>query len=147
MLHITPSPFTTLSRPSEADLPRSRRLSVKGGERSGTSGEHREALARKNLRAWLDKDGLPYHSSHKFRHGHIQYGLARSRTIADYKAVSLNVMHASMEITDEIYSRLDEKEVRVRIEQLGQEKSITGNPSEDDFALFQEFLEWQKAKK
>jgi site-specific recombinase XerC len=110
-------------------------------------GEHREALARKNLRAWLDKVELPYHSPHKFRHGHIQYGLARSRTVADYKAVSLNVMHASMEITDEIYSRLDDKEVRIRIEQLGQEKRVTGNASEDLFAMFQEFLEWQKTKK
>jgi hypothetical protein len=82
-------------------------------------GVRREALARKNRRAWLEKVGLPYHSPHKFRHGHIQFGLAHSRTIADYKAVSLNVMRASMEITDEIYSRLDEKEERERIELLG----------------------------
>jgi integrase len=109
-------------------------------------GEHREALARKNLRAWLDKVGLSYHSPHKFRHGHIQYGLAQSRTIEDYKAVSLNVMHASMEITDEIYSRLDEKEIRIRIEQLGQGKKNAANTSEDAFALFQEFLEWRKVK-
>jgi hypothetical protein len=40
-------------------------------------GEHRMAVARKNLQAWLKKVGLPYHSSHKFRHGHIHYGLER----------------------------------------------------------------------
>jgi site-specific recombinase XerC len=110
-------------------------------------GEHREALARKNLKAWLDKAGLPYHSPHKFRHGHIQYGLALSKTVADFKAVSLNVMHASMEITDEIYSRLDEKEVRIRIEKLGHEKKTSENAGEDVFTLFQEFLEWRKVKK
>lgn len=51
-----------------------------------------------------------------------------------------------MEITDEIYSRLDEKEVRIRIEQLGQEKRVAENTSEDLFAMFQEFIEWQNQK-
>ena len=50
-------------------------------------------------------------------------------------------MHASMELTDEIYSRLDENEVRIRIERLGQEKKIPGDTSEDALALFQEFSE------
>jgi site-specific recombinase XerC len=109
-------------------------------------GEHREALARKNLKAWLKKVGLPYHSPHKFRHGHIHYGLSNSRTVADYKAVSLNVMHASMDITDEIYSHLDEKEVQLRIEQLGEEKDNKENSNEDAFSLFKEFLEWHRAK-
>jgi hypothetical protein len=49
---------------------------------------------------FIDSKGLPYHSPYKFRHGHIQYGLRLSEGIADYKAVSMNVMHASMEITD-----------------------------------------------
>jgi hypothetical protein len=56
-------------------------------------------------------------------------------------------MHASMEIMDEIYSRLDDKEVRIRIEKLGQEKRVPENSSQDLFTMFQEFLEWQKAKK
>jgi hypothetical protein len=55
-------------------------------------------------------------------------------------------MHASMEITDEIYSRLDEKEVRIRIEHLGQDKRMAGNTNEDVFVLFQEFLEWRKSR-
>jgi len=110
-------------------------------------GEHREALARKNLKTWLNKVGLPYHSPHKFRHGHIQYGLARSKTIADYKAVSLNVMHASMDITDEIYSRLDEKEVRSRIEQLGVDNSKPLSTNDEILLLFQKFLDWQKSEK
>ena len=101
-------------------------------------------MAIKYLRAWLDKVGLPYHSPHKFRHGHIQYGLARSRTIADYKAVSLNAMHASMEITDEIYSRLDNKEVRMRIEQLGEEQKVIANSNQEVFTLFKEFLDWRR---
>jgi hypothetical protein len=30
-----------------------------------------------------------------------------AKSIADFKAISLNVMHESMDISDEIYSRLD----------------------------------------
>jgi hypothetical protein len=67
---------------------------------------------------------LPYYSPHKFSHGHIQYGLANSETIADYKAVSLNVMHASMEITDEFYSVLNDDELQSRISTLGKEHSV-----------------------
>jgi integrase len=100
-----------------------------------------------SLKEWLDKVGLPYHSPHKFRHGHVHYGLEHSKTVADFKAVSLNVMHASMDITDEIYSRLNEKDVQIRIQQLTVEKSIRGNTNEDVFSLFQEFLEWRKERK
>ena len=37
-------------------------------------------LVRKNLKTWLEKVGLPYRSPHKFRHGHVHYGQAHSRT-------------------------------------------------------------------
>jgi integrase len=64
-------------------------------------GEHRSTLARRNIKEWIISNGLPYHSPHKFRHGHIHYGLEHAKDIADFKAVSLNAMHSSMEITDE----------------------------------------------
>jgi hypothetical protein len=51
-----------------------------------------------------------------------------------------------MDITDEIYSRLDESEVHLRIGRLGEENEITGNSNEEIFTLFQEFLEWRKTK-
>ncbi len=78
-------------------------------------GEHRPTLARKNLVAWMEKTGLKYHSFHKFRHGHIQYGLAHSKNQADFKAVSLNVMHSNIQITDQFYSNISESEVQGRI--------------------------------
>lgn len=80
-----------------------------------TVGAHRETIARRNLRDWLKKAGIQYHSPHKFRHGHIQYGMQNAKTIADYKAVSMNVMHSSMDITDEVYSQLGDYEIRNRI--------------------------------
>jgi site-specific recombinase XerC len=86
-----------------------------------TIGKHREDLVRKNLRTWLERVGLPYHSPHKFRHGHIQFGLAHSTSHADYKAVSLNVMHSSIQITDQFYSNMPESEIQSRIGTFGVE--------------------------
>jgi len=92
-------------------------------------------------KAWLKSVNLSYHYPHKFRHGHIQYGLAQSKSVADYKAVSLNVLHSSMEITDQTYSNINDGEVQNRISGLG--KTAEEN-EQDDFALFQKFLEWQR---
>ncbi len=104
-------------------------------------------IARRNLKEWLQRVGLPYHSPLKFRHGHIQYGMARAKTIADFKAVSLNVMHSSMDITDEIYSQLGDIEVQNRISSISKDKIITRtNPVQvDTFILFQEFLAWRES--
>jgi hypothetical protein len=56
-------------------------------------------LRQLDVKKFFESVNLPYHSPHKFRHGHIQYGAAHSKTVADFKAVSMNVMHAIMDIT------------------------------------------------
>jgi integrase len=109
-------------------------------------GEHREDLARKNLKAWLGRVGLPYHSPHKFRHGHIQYGAAHAKTVADFKAVSMNVLHSSMDITDEVYSQFGDDEIRNRINGFSQVQASPGQNQVDEFTLFQEFVEWRKSR-
>ncbi|MFN8414251.1 MAG: hypothetical protein U0Z26_17855 [Anaerolineales bacterium] len=107
-------------------------------------GEHRINLARRNFKTWLDQEGLPYHSPHKFRHGHIHYGLTRSNNIADFKAVSMNALHANMEITDQFYSILQDDEVKKRIASLGDTTPAHHDNDEDTFKKFQKFLKWQK---
>lgn len=107
-------------------------------------GEHRSILATKNIKAWLESVGLPYHSPHKFRHGHIQYGLQYAKNVADYKAISLNVLHSDMKITDQFYSNINEGEVQNRISRLGKSEK---EKEQDDFALFQKFLEWERNQK
>jgi integrase len=104
-------------------------------------GEHRATLARRSIKEFIDSKGLPYHSPHKFRHGHIQYGLAHSQSIADYKAVSMNLMHSSMEITDEIYSNLNDGEIQNRISGLKKKDQTSEN---SELELFRQFLEWRK---
>ena len=59
--------------------------------------------------------GLEYKSAHKVRHGHAVYGLQHAHTMADYKAVSLNLMHQDVKITDQIYAPILSDEVSQRI--------------------------------
>ena len=73
----------------------------------------------KRLRRLFDLAGLPYKSAHKFRHGHAVYGLQHAQTMADYKAVSMNLMHEDIKITDEIYAPILSHEVQLRISRLG----------------------------
>jgi integrase len=79
----------------------------------------------KRLRRLFKLAGLPYKSAHKFRHGHAVYGLQHAQTMADYKAVSMNLMHEDIKITDEIYTPILSHEVQMRIIRLGNQSSDT----------------------
>ena len=78
-------------------------------------GENRNQMLAKRLRRFYAVAGLPYKSAHKFRHGHAVYGLQHARTMADYKAVSMNLMHHDIEITDSLYAPILSDEVKERI--------------------------------
>jgi len=58
-----------------------------------------------------------------------------------HKAVSMNVMHSSMEITDEFYSNLNDGEIQSRISGL-KEKDKSSEDSE--LGQFRQFLAWKK---
>ncbi len=81
-------------------------------------GENRNTALGKRLRKLFAKAGLPYHSPHKFRHGHAVFALQRAKTMADYKAVSMNLMHCDIRVTDGIYAPLARDEVKNRIADL-----------------------------
>lgn len=102
--------------------------------------ENRATSACRHLKNWLTKLDLKYHSPHKFRHGHIHYAMSLSKTIEDYKAVSLNVMHSSMEITDQFYSVLNDDQVRNRINQLGLNGNISTIENLDQESLIKGLL-------
>ncbi len=76
--------------------------------------------ARRHLHDWLSRVGLPYHSPHKFRHGHAVYALKLTQTVGDLKAVSQNLMHANLSITDGVYGILSADDTRERITRLTQ---------------------------
>ena len=102
--------------------------------------ENRGTLATKNLKAWLNKIGLTYHSPHKFRHGHIHYATSHAQTIEEYKAISLNVMHSSMEITDQFYSNLNDGEIKEKISSLGKNKIQTNDFTQEEILLLKGLL-------
>lgn len=78
---------------------------------------------RKNFREELavlcERAGMRYMSPHKFRHGNAVYGLKKARTPAQMKAISQNLMHSNTGITDGIYGRLVNDDVRDIITGLG----------------------------
>lgn len=92
-------------------------------------GENRNHALDRRLRRLLTQAGLPYKSAHKFRHGHAVYGLMHARTMPDYKAVSMNLMHHDLRITDSIYAPMLGNDVQKRIANLA---SQPVNQPDDD---------------
>ncbi len=87
------------------------------------AGANRNVAIVKRMRKLFAAAGLPYKSPHKFRHGHAVYALQHARTMADYKAISMNLMHADIRVTDGIYAPLVSEEVKQRI------AGLTGQPT------------------
>jgi integrase len=85
------------------------------------AGEFRASIATRDLKQWMKKVDLPYHSPHKFRHGNAVYSLKFARNISALKAISQNLMHSNLSITDGVYGIFSEKEVRKEIISLGEE--------------------------
>jgi len=69
-------------------------------------GKNRVSRAYKDLKDWMDRVGLPFHSPHKFRHGYAVFGIKHFTTLAQLKALSQNLMHSNISITDGIYGML-----------------------------------------
>ena len=54
---------------------------------------------------------VPYYSAHKLRHGHAVYGIKHARNLADLKALSQNLMHSNVGITDGLYGKLPDDDL------------------------------------
>ena len=78
-------------------------------------GKHRSARARKDLCKWLAMVGLPYRSPHQFRHGYAVYSFKHAKDVADWKAISQNMMHSDLSITDRVYGILSGDDVKTRV--------------------------------
>lgn len=82
-------------------------------------GIHRSSGLRLRLERLCQRAGVDYLSPHKLRHGHITWARGQCRTISDYKAVSQNVMHATLQITDSKYGMLADGELVSRLAGMG----------------------------
>ena len=69
----------------------------------------------------------------KFHHGHAVYGIQHSKDVGDLKAVSMNLMHSNLSITDGVYGVLSTADVGKRIAGLGGQL-VRGDVSQGDIA-------------
>ncbi len=95
------------------------------------AGTGRPVAIGKRLRRLFALAGLLPKSPHKFRHGHAVWALQHAQTMADYKAVSMNLMHEDVQVTDGIYAPLLGSEVRDRIGRLAGRPGTPTHPSDD----------------
>ncbi len=72
------------------------------------------------LRRLCEKAGITYKSAHKIRHGHGVYGVKKAKDIAQLKAISQNLMHANIGITDGIYGKLAEDDLAEILSDFGE---------------------------
>jgi len=92
-------------------------------------GKTRSHALQKRLEILFSLANVEFKSPHKFRHGHAVYGLLHAQTMADYKAVSMNLMHDSIEITDSTYAPMLSSDVQERI--AGLSGLATSTPSDE----------------
>ncbi len=95
-----------------------------------TPGKNRHQALDKRLRRLFNLASLPYKPAHKFRHGHAVYGHLKAQTMADYKTVSMTLMHHDIKITDSIYAPILSDEIKERIAGL---TSIPSSTSDTEF--------------
>jgi integrase len=99
-----------------------------------SAGVHRRQIAARDLRKWLKQVGLTYHSPHKFRHGHAVYALKMTKDVSALKAVSQNLMHENLSITDGVYGILSDRDVMKKIAELGKEPCALESNQVDNLA-------------
>ena len=88
----------------------------------------RRSTFRDELFDLCKRAGVKYKSPHKLRHGHAVYVLKLTQNMAQLKAVSQNMMHSNIGITDGIYGVLVEDDVHNTILDLS---SSNTNPSRE----------------
>ncbi len=90
--------------------------------------EGRNSVVEHDVRLICDRAGVPYLSPHKLRHGHVVHALRQAHNLEDLKAISQNVMHSSVTITDGTYGNLMGNDVQTIIARLGHaERGQTGD--------------------
>ena len=96
-------------------------------------GKTRSQALQKRLRLLFSLANEEFKSPHKFRHGHAVFGLLHAQTMADYKAVSMNLMHDSIEITDSTYAPMLSSDVQERIAGLSGKAASTPDNELESF--------------
>ena len=81
-------------------------------------GKNRVQALHKRLHLLFMEANMEFKSAHKFRHGHAVFGLKHCTTMAEYQALSRNLMHKNIKITDEIYASINLQERKQLLSKL-----------------------------
>ena len=92
--------------------------------RSTVNSDGRRFIFTEGLAKLCKAASVPYLSPHKFRHGHAVYALMHVSNMTGLKAVSQNLMHSSVGITDGIYGQMIEDDVHDLITSLGSAPAV-----------------------
>ena len=74
---------------------------------------------RREMKNLCELADIPFRSAHKLRHGHAMFGIKNAQNIKELKAVSQNLMHSSISITDGIYGNLSGDDFTETISKIG----------------------------
>jgi len=88
--------------------------------------ENRVSAFSKRLKILCARADIPYLVPHRLRHGHVVYALKNVKDMAGLKAVSQNVMHSSVAITDGIYGGLSGSDIEKVISGIGHAETEQG---------------------
>jgi integrase len=112
---------------------------------SDAPGSNRAIAVNKHIRNLFKVAGMTYQSPHKFRHGHAVYSLQHAKTMADYKAVSMNLMHEDIRVTDGIYAPLAGNDIQQRIAGLTNQAATVPQANDNLTSLIQNLPKEQLA--
>jgi len=87
-------------------------------------GSTRISRAYKDFKDWTSRVGLPFHSPHKFRHGYAVYCINHANNYSQLKAISQNLMHSSIAITDGIYGAISYDDMKRQLDSLTNDGDI-----------------------
>lgn len=76
------------------------------------STRNRASSLRDDLVLLCEAAQVTYKSPHSLRHGHIVYARERAQNMGEYKAISQNVMHSSLQTTDSLYASLKNDSIK-----------------------------------
>lgn len=99
---------------------------------------------RHEITVLCEQANIPFRSVHKLRHGHAMFGIKNAQNIQELKAVSQNLMHSSISITDGIYGNLSGDELNSAIANLGSYKAVPGLSPELAKNLLEALLKLQQ---
>jgi integrase len=103
--------YPALQHPEQGNAP-------KPGLLSGSYTGRAEAFD-KGMAQLCQLAGVPYKSPHKIRHGFGVYGVKNAKDMGQMKAISQNMMHAHMGITDGLYGKLAEDDLADILSEFG----------------------------